>query len=269
MHHKRMPAVSGMFYPDDANELKALISQYTEYKHTPNHTQKPRFLVSPHAGYVYSGSTAGKGYAALKGLQYDRAILLGPSHRYYFDDPQASDANEWITPLGSIQCTPEEKHGFALNRQAHSQEHCLEVQVPFIQYLFPEIEILPLLLSGSKHEYSKIADQLMELNGEDTLWVISSDFTHFGDSFQYTPANTDYGEKLDQEAIRLIQNNDQNGFIDFLSRTDATICGALPILTAMNMIEKTGLPGLQLIDYSNSRQLTGGDTSVGYASLIG
>jgi len=265
---RRRNAMAGLFYPNDPVTLKnQIISFLSQSKRTS--TQPVRFLIVPHAGYRYSGTTAGAGYAEIITDRIQRVILLGPSHRHYFQGLAATTDTQWETPLGSVELESIDHPRLLKNAMVHRDEHCLEVQIPFLQFLLPNARIIPLLLGGPRAQAGSLAEILSPFDSQDTLWVISSDFNHTGPNFQYEPKAYGYrsGEELDRKAIAYITAGDIDGFQVFLEKTEATICGALPILVAMHLIRKRGQGQFVFKAYDCSGKQTQDLNSVGYAAL--
>ncbi|MBU2512820.1 AmmeMemoRadiSam system protein B [bacterium] len=268
MEKHRKPAVAGMFYQSNPQRLRNEIDSFISSS-PKRSSEKVKFLISPHAGYVYSGKIAGESFAEVKGESYEHVILLGPSHRHHFHGMVESDSLYWDLPLGSLKIAAVDSPGIHQNFGFHENEHCLEVQLPFLHSLYPDARYSPILLSGSFEEANKYADTLKSLDSDETLWVISSDFNHVGPNFQHYPEQFGYhsGESMDLEAIDFVTRGDIQGFIAFMKKTNATICGALPILVAMHLIKKLNRRGFVFKSYDCSGKQTGDSNSVGYAAL--
>src|SRR5678816_786463 len=156
----RPPAVAGLFYPDDADELRDAVSAYlAQQSDTPG--APPKALIVPHAGYIYSGGIAAAAYATVARLRHTvrRIVLIGPSHRVYLRGMAAPAASCFATPLGEIQVDRALKSALLQRNDVveadapHAQEHCLEVQLPFLQMLFDEFTLLPLVLGSIAREH--------------------------------------------------------------------------------------------------------------------
>lgn len=264
----RTNTVEGLFYTSNPGELEKQVKIYiAESKRVADHPVK--LIITPHAGYTYSGSVAGAAFAEIDGDSFNHVILMGPSHRHYFKGIAESTEDAWQTPLGRIEIAHLNSRHVKQNATYHSKEHCLEVQLPFIRHLMPHARLSPLLLSGDRSNAETIADQLIKFDTRQTLWVISSDFNHTGPSFQYIPRDVGYdsGKSMDMEAIQLITAGDISGFMSFLERTQSTICGALPILVAMHLVQIMGRNTFQFKEYDCSGDQTGDINSVGYGAL--
>ncbi len=188
MQHLRKPAVAGAFYPDHAavlaREVGMLLSHATS---TPSaHQAVPKALIVPHAGYVYSGSTAARAYAALAPARarIRRVVLLGPVHRVPVRGLALDTATVFATPLGNIDVDQVAVAMLAgmpqvvLSAQAHAYEHSLEVQLPFLQTVLDDFRLVPLAVGDATP--AEVAEVLEALwGGPETLIVISSDLSHF------------------------------------------------------------------------------------------
>lgn len=257
-----------MFYPGNANSLRNEVEHYVTA--SERKSGKPvKFIISPHAGYAYSGKIAGDSFAEAIDGPYDHVMLLGPSHRHYFADMAESGESYWDIPTGSVPILHTGSTDIVKNSRYHQSEHCLEVQVPFIHHVLPDVPVTPVLISGPHENAKRFADVLSQLDTEKTLWVISSDLNHVGPSFQHFPESHGFasGEAMDMQAIDYITSGDIKGLESFLHSTRATICGVLPILVAMLMIKKQGRAEFTFKTYDCSGNQTGDSNSVGYASL--
>jgi len=279
----RYPAFAGSFYPSNQSELNKFLDMVPD-KHCSNDSNKTfsgrvRALISPHAGYVYSGSTAARGYECIKDRDYENVIVFAPSHRIPFFGIALSDYTHYRTPLGDIAINRDavddilkNAHGFSLVRNdAHDREHALEVQLPFIQKVLPEVPLIP-VICGHIDDYSLVAEAFAKYKNDKNLWIISSDFTHYGADFQYTPFSKDLDESiesLDMQAIEKILNIDPEGFLKFIKTTGATICGAGPISILLHSLyHSKDIQKTLLLDYTNSGKLMSDFShSVSYASI--
>ncbi len=181
----RQPSVANQFYPANVLELEAQIDQYLSVDAT---TAIPKAIIVPHAGYIYSGGIAGQVFSNIIKVadQIKRVVLFGPAHRWGFRGVASSDVDYFLTPLGSIpvdkalQQFAVEEAGVLLEERAFDGEHCLEVQLPFLQKTLNDFKILPLIIGDC--ESDKVVSLMEALWGEeDTLIVISSDLSHFLD----------------------------------------------------------------------------------------
>jgi MEMO1 family protein len=176
----RAPAVAGMFYPGDPEELAATVAALlADAKPTG---RRPKALIVPHAGYVYSGPVAAAAFAAIApyAKEIRRVVMLGPAHREFVDGFASPDARRMASPLGehAIDVDAIAALGIAGNAGAHAKEHCLEVMLPFLHALMPDATLIPLI--GSRATPEETARLLASLwGGPETLILISSDLSHF------------------------------------------------------------------------------------------
>lgn len=182
----RGAAVAGMFYPADPTLLRATIHQFM--KDAPHNAAPlaPKALIVPHAGYIYSGSVAAAAYASILARRdtIRRVVLMGPSHRVYLNGIAAPRADAFATPLGQIRIDHERRATLIASGEImsadtpHAQEHSLEVQLPFLQVLLGDFELLPLVAGVA--EPAHVATVLDRVWGdEETLLLISSDLSHY------------------------------------------------------------------------------------------
>jgi AmmeMemoRadiSam system protein B len=187
MHLIRNAAVAGLFYPDDPQELRHAVSRFlSDVTQIDTDTTQPKALIVPHAGYVYSGAAAATGFARLLPFKQliKQIVLLGPSHRVGFTGLAVSDAHFYQTPLGDI---PIDRPAIdkllmlpqvSLIEQAHTQEHSVEVQLPFLQEILDDFTLVPIVVGDASTE--SVSEVLETLWGnESTLILISSDLSHF------------------------------------------------------------------------------------------
>ena len=177
-----------MFYPDDPQELRETVSAYLRHAPASTLPSPAKALIVPHAGYVYSAPIAAAGYAlvAAQRRKIRRVVLIGPSHRVYLRGMAVPAADSFATPLGHVPVDRELKSSLlrrediAESDAPHALEHCLEVQLPFLQMLFEEFTLLPLVL-GSASAQSVAAALEESWGGDETLILASSDLSHYHD----------------------------------------------------------------------------------------
>ncbi|ABC32597.1 predicted dioxygenase [Hahella chejuensis KCTC 2396] len=182
----RKPAVSGLFYPANAEDLSETVSRYIAT--SPSFDHSPKAIIAPHAGYVYSGAIAGVAYSALhnSAKRISKVVLLGPSHRVGFRGIAAPSSDAFSTPLGAIAIDADNLVKLASLPQvvtldsAHAQEHSLEVHLPFLQQCLDCFELTPLVIGDADAE---LVAEVLELlwGGDETLIVISTDLSHYHD----------------------------------------------------------------------------------------
>jgi AmmeMemoRadiSam system protein B len=231
----RPPAVASMFYPGGAAELRKAVQNYLSNAGTEEdvsqlkkgETAELRTLIVPHAGYIYSGKIAASAYRLLEQNQnqFKRVLLLGPAHRVWLEGAAFPEADAFQTPLGEITLDKEliekmlaEFSWISVSDEAHAEEHCLEVQLPFLQETLGEFKLLPLVVGDAKTELlAALIQQFSE--DHETLIVISTDLSHFHD---YQTAR-----EIDARTANAIELLEQNR----ISTEDA--CGAYPLRGAL------------------------------------
>lgn len=228
--------------------------------------------MAPHAGYVYSGGIAGKGYRRVE--VPERVVLLHPNH-YGIGLPVAVAPHEaWETPLGRVQVDRElAENVMALHPraegdgEAHAREHSGEVHVPFLQFLRPDVRILPIAVGAVRLDVclslgEAVARAISEAGGpRGFLIVASSDMNH------YEPASL--SREKDQQAIDRLLALDAKGLHDTVRENDISMCGVLPVTVALAAAVRLGATRAELCAYGHSGETTGDhDAVVGYASVV-
>jgi AmmeMemoRadiSam system protein B len=201
----RPPAVAGSFYPGDPDTLRASVDAMLADVRAPR-GPRPKALIVPHAGHIYSGPVAAHAYATLVGSPVTRVVLVGPAHRVAVRGLVSSGASGFDTPLGRMRLdtaalsrVPE----VVANERAHAMEHSLEVQVPFLQRVLPDAGLVPLVVGHARpEEVAEVLDALW--GGDETAILISSDLSHYlaYDAARAVDANTlDHVLALDADAM--------------------------------------------------------------------
>ena len=261
MHSVRQPAVAGTFYPGQGDSLLRLLQALMGA--VPGDTDgtraAPKALIVPHAGYIYSGSTAALAYARLATSHsaIRRVVLLGPAHRVAVRGLALPGVDAFATPLGEVALDLTAMQSIAhlpqvvVSAEVHAQEHALEVQLPFLQAVLDDFVLVPLVVGdASPAEVAQVLDILW--GGPETLLVISSDLSHF---LPYGAAKA-----VDQDSVQHILQLDG-------SLTHSQACGATPVNGLLLAATRHGLRP-QLLGLCNSGD-TAGDKErvVGYASI--
>lgn len=207
----RRPAVAGAFYPSGAPALRRAIADCTERAVQATPPGRPKALVAPHAGYVYSGPVAATAYATLVPWRDDirRVVLLGPSHHVAFRGLATSAAEFFLTPLGPVQVDVaavielQELPFVRCRDDAHVAEHSLEVHLPFLQQVLDDFRITPLVVGDASA--SEVAEALGHVwDGDETLIVVSTDLSHYLPYEEARQVDTATGQailRLDPSAI--------------------------------------------------------------------
>jgi MEMO1 family protein len=252
----REPAVAGMFYPADPQELAQTVRSFLR---VGTKISTPKMLIVPHAGYIYSGAIAGTAYAELQGAsRVRRVVLLGPSHRVALRGIAAPSVDAFITPLGEISIDKDlrsaiaEMPGVLVHDAPHAQEHSLEVQLPFLQSVLKEFTLLPLVVGDASAE--TVAAVLEKIwGGPETLIVISTDLSH------YLPYAV--SQQVDAETSALIEARSTHIHPE-------QACGARPLNGALLLAQKKGLQ-VECVKLANSGDTAGTrDRVVGYGAYV-
>ncbi|MFW5894032.1 MAG: AmmeMemoRadiSam system protein B [Verrucomicrobiota bacterium] len=282
MENIRKTAVAGQFYAGDPARLRETVHSYIE--RLPQFPErKPLALIVPHAGYQYSGPTAGAAFAEIREhvKSYRRVVVMAPSHRTPFRGVSTGQYEAYETPLGNLTVDADacERLANASDRitqrtDAQEGEHALEVELPFLAELLPDAQLIPLICGEmGAEDLDEVADVLArELASPETLWIVSSDFTHYGQAFGYLPFQADVArrlEELDHGAIDAICQIDASAFLSYVEETGATICGRIPIALMLHVVKKAAShPECELLEYTNIGKMTGDyHHSVSYAAL--
>jgi AmmeMemoRadiSam system protein B len=257
----RKPAVAGYFYPNDRQALRqtvdALIANVTR-------TQVGGSIlgiVCPHAGYVYSGQAAAYSYREIMGRPFDTVIILGPSHRSYLRGASVGDWDAYETPLGRVPVNREivsafleKKEPFCFLETAHTGEHSIEVQLPFLQRTLRNFDIVPIVMGlPSLAACKEISRTLASIAGDRRiLFVASSDMSHFPD---YEHAN-----EVDKETLSLIEKLDpdllftseETRLSKGIPNLSTTLCGLRAVVTVMMTVKELGGNTAKVLHYTNS-----------------
>ncbi len=276
----RKPAVAGSFYPSDPDDLLSLMRELflslgEGEIPSPNELGERRVasLISPHAGYIYSGKTAAAGYSVLArdGIP-ETFVILGPNHTGVGAAFSVSNARYWETPLGKVEVDRE--FATAIKRYfedlefddlAHMSEHSIEVQIPFLQAIYGSPKIVPIAMGMQDPSSAKSLGEAIglasELLNRDVVVIASSDMSH------YLPEEE--ARRRDMAALEAILNLDVERLFRTLFELDVSMCGPGPASVAMTFAKLKGVERGKLVRYSTSAEASG-DRSfvVGYASVV-
>ena len=263
----RKPVVAGQFYPASASELRKMLSTLVDEQ---AEKEEVIGLVSPHAGYIYSGAVAG---AVISRIKFkDTFIILGPNHSGMGKPLSIMTEGKWKTPLGEVAIDAElGKQILASSRHlqedaaAHQYEHSIEVQIPFLQYFKPDVRIVPITLAYAganafKEIGREMAQAVRELKREVVI-MASSDMTH------YEPQ--DSAKEKDSQAIDAILNLNEDELLRRVTELDISMCGYAPAVSLISAAKELGARTAELVKYQTSGDTTGDYSSVvGYAGII-
>ncbi|MBN2368575.1 AmmeMemoRadiSam system protein B [Candidatus Woesearchaeota archaeon] len=284
----RKTAVAGQFYEEDFDALNKQIEECFYSERGPGdlpvkRDEKSRIkaVIVPHAGYGFSGACAAWAYKEIAEAKFPKAfLLLGPNH---FGTGSGMSIEDWKMPFGLVKSEKDlirgikENTSLGIAEHNHITEHSLEVQLPLLQFSnrdrMADIRIIPAVISRDI-DFLELGKELYDyLKGKDITIIISSDFTHYGPNYSFMPFTTDIPErltKLDKQAIDLISNYDVSGFKDFVNKTQITICGYMPILVFLAMMqhyEEKPKPHL-LMHYTSGDVIGDYRNSVSYVSMV-
>lgn len=253
-------SVAGMFYPAEPRHLEQLLETFFQKK-APG--IDARGIVSPHAGYVYSGETGACAFSTIPPDFDGTFLVVGPSHRGY---TTCASAVPWETPLGIVDVDGAlvDALGLDIDEAAHENEHSIEVQMPFIKYRFPRARIAPILMGDQSYRAAtSLAEQVLravERTERNVRIVASSDFSH------YVPDGV--ARRQDLAAIDALATLDIPEFYRRLRESGATVCGYGPIATMCIACRTLGATRGELLRYTTSGDVTGDfDQVVGYAAI--
>jgi len=277
---------AGTWYPKDKKELKSqlksLIDEAKINFAMTTDSAKIKALICPHAGYEYSGRIAAAAYRLLDKNKIDQIIILGPSHFLPLHGIALPEFSKYQTPLGTIDLNTKainhlKKSSLSkVNNNAFKPEHSVEMQIPFIQFLLPSAKIVPVIVGNlSEKDVIEIASSLKPIITQKTILVISSDFTHYGKAFDYTPFKDNILlriRQLDSAVLNAIQHQDRRNFQDIINNTKDTVCGYEPLRILLELIKQKTLGNVttRLVAYGTSADKTKDDNSniVTYSALI-
>ncbi|HYX54577.1 MAG TPA: MEMO1 family protein [Nitrososphaeraceae archaeon] len=273
----RRPAVAGIFYPRDPFELNQTIERsFKDQRFGPNKLppsgSKRRIygIVSPHAGYLYSSAVAANGFYEVSSMEFDDVVMVGPNHYGIGTGAAIMSSGLWETPFGQVEINQElslviSKNSEILDQDdfAHSKDHCLEVQLPFVQYIKKKFRIVPIILIMQDRQTAEdigrsIAQSIVNAK---SLLIASSDFTHYESNSE--------AHRKDMELIKAILSLDILKFYTTLERENVSACGYGAIASIMTAAKNLGATKGELLKYATSGDIIGDtNTVVGYSSIV-
>ncbi|KAG8345998.1 putative Memo like protein [Trypanosoma vivax] len=310
MSYSRCASHAGSWYEGSSATLKstvgALLAVVQDHKLGD---ERLVGVISPHAGIRYSGGTAGHVFAAVRDYVYGprggaltRMFLIGPSHYKSFSGVEVCGAKEYETPFGPLSVSAQVLKQLAeefrsagvpvgtMTRATDEEEHSIELQLPFISHIlhFPcfggspakdRVQLVPLLIGGTDAAMDKAIGNVLAKYTRDpaNLFVISSDFCHWGSRFQYTyhferskyPAIGDAIVAMDHAGMQLLEQRNLQAWYKYLEETNNTICGRRPITVAMAALHHHSSAAVRFVHYSQSNRCQSlSDSSVSYAGAI-
>ncbi len=271
MKEIREPAVAGAFYPDKPETLRRDLTKYFENAEKEKVDGEIVALISPHAGYMYSGQVAAYAYKLIEGKTFDSVVVVAPSHHALFKGASLYDRGGFRTPLGIVPIDTELSKKMMEKRkeiqflpEAHRQEHALEVQIPFLQFALKSFQLVPIVMEPywSWETCQYLASAIAEaVRGKKVLLVASTDLSHF-----YT-YNIAVG--LDKIFLDHIERFDAEGLHRDLKENRTEACGAGPVVTVMLAARALGANRGRVLKYLNSGDVTGDRSRVvGYGACV-
>lgn len=265
----REPSVAGMFYPKEpARLLHEINYHYTSAE--KYFCEKEIFgMVAPHAGYIYSGTTACFAYKSSEEKKYKTIIVLSPSHYEYFDGITIYNGDKYKTPLGEIEIDSALASKYISSStniykgiEGHRKEHAIEVHLPFLQKVFGDFKLLPVVMGDqNKNNINQLSNAIANNFQDDQLIVASSDLSHFYKS--------EIADALDERIESRINDFDYEGLLEDLQSEKSFACGGGLIVAMMQSLKSLGLNTSKVLKRTNSGEVSGDYSSVvGYLSSI-
>ena len=262
--------IAGSWYPGDPERLRRDIEEYMNNVPAEACDGKIIGIVSPHAGYMYSGQVASHAYKLLRGRHFDTVIVIGPSHRTFFRGASIYGGDGYQTPLGIVPVDRETAEKIRSQSKivssvpgAHRQEHSVEIQLPFLQVTLTAFRFVPIVMGTQDEKTCRaLAGAITEaVKGKNVLIVGSSDLSHFK-GYEKTV-------KMDSLVLDHMRKMDSGGLLQDLERGACEACGGGPIAVTMMVSERLGATGSKVLKYANSGDITGDKSNVvGYAAAV-
>jgi len=270
----KKPNVAGAFYPDNPQELSSILDNLFSKANPEPVKGKILVLISPHAGYGYSGQTAAFGYKLIKNIDYKTIIIIGTSHYYGFSGVAVYPKGFFRTPLGDLEVDKDfaqklldKKDNIVFQPQAFEKEHSVEVQLPFLQKSFAKFMIVPIVMGDCTFSTCQdLAGLLKDAigNRNDVLVVVSTDMYH---GYDYKEA-----DEIDSLTLSYIKNMDAEGLYYGLREAKLQFCGGFGVVSAIVLAKSLGYNTPKVLSHTNSAVVTGnikkGIWTVGYASCV-
>jgi AmmeMemoRadiSam system protein B/AmmeMemoRadiSam system protein A len=267
----RKSVISGSWYPGNPSVLKSNIEDYLKNVHMDDVEGRVVGLVSPHAGYMYSGQVAAYSYKLVQGKSFDGVIVIGPSHRHYFRGASIYDGTGYETPLGVVPVDSEladkiisESNGsISFIPAAHSQEHSVEIQLPFLQVVLDKFSFVPIVMGvQSKQACEQVANAIYQATKDKNVLIVgSSDLSHFH--------NYEKAVRMDSIVIDHVDSMDWEGLLMDLEDGKCEACGGGPMAVVIMVAGKLGAGDSRVLKYANSGDVTGDKRGVvGYSAAV-
>ena len=255
----KQPDFSGKFYPAEKDKLAEILDSLLEKAVVNPLSGEVLVLISPHAGYGYSGQTAAYGYKLIKGKPYKTVIILGTSHRKFFNGAVVYPKGAFETGLGLLNVDEEfvaklinKEPDILADESAFNGEHSVEVQLPFLQRVLSDFKIVPLVIGDCSLENCKKIASLIKgaaAGRKDVLIVVSSDLYH---GYDFKEA-----DQIDSLSLEFIKKMDYEGLYYSLREAKAQACGGFAIVVALNIAKEIGFDQVEILNHTNSAVVTG------------
>lgn len=261
----RQSAVSGMFYPGNPSALRKAVDTYLHDAPVPDDivNENIKAVIVPHAGYIYSGQTAAYAYNAIKERKYDAVVIVGPSHRKYFRGISVYPGTAYRTPLGDVSLDTElrddmidENENIVLSDEGHTDEHSIEVQLPFLQIVLGDFQFVPVVMGDQSRAYvEKLARKLDEVvHRKNVLLIASTDLSHY---YPYESAVS-----IDRGVIDSVNRYDHEELMHRLEQRHVEACGGGPMVAVMQAAKLLGGRKSTVLHYCNSGDVSGDKSAV-------
>lgn len=269
MEKIRRPAVAGMFYPANPDELLRMISSFMTKAEIEDKYDHVFGVVSPHAGYTYSGLSAAYAFNVLKGSDFETAVVLSPSHQEYFPGISVYNGDAYNTPLGNLRVDTVKREKLISGSglifagiEGHRGEHAVEVQLPFLQMVKNDAAIVPVVIGDQRKKYvDELAEKLTEIADDKTVVIASSDLSHFH--------SKDEADKLDSIVADRISSFEYDRLQNDLEMENCEACGGGGIVAMMKSAHMKNFNKSKVLSRSDSGDVSGDNESVvGYLSAV-
>ncbi len=276
----RPPAVAGIWYPKDADELKRTVSDHLSSAKAQRKAETPLALIVPHAGWQFCGLVAAEAYKVIEGMEFDTIVIIGPSHYFPVQGAAVPTAKAFMTPLGKVEVDIglaerliKECRLVYRNSLAHEREHCIESQLPFLQIALGKAnwKLLPITTGELSPEHCRVLGKALSnlLSGRKALLIASSDMSHYP---KYEDA-----KRVDEEMLKALQTLSAEKILAANDRLlkrrirnlECTLCGMSAVLSVIEAAKALCTsPRLEILCYANSGDVPSGDKSkvVGYCA---
>ncbi|MFO7890255.1 MAG: AmmeMemoRadiSam system protein B [bacterium] len=264
----RKSVIAGTWYPGTKEKLNQTLEDFFSNVDLSSIDKKVIGLISPHAGFPFSGQTAAYGYSLIKNNQYDLVVVISPMHRMAFGSYLTTTADYYETPLGEVEVEQNFLKKLSdkidLKFIADDNEHSLEIQLPFLQYTLKKFKLLPIMISMVDiFNLNEIVNSLYEIiKNKNFLIIASSDFHHISDYQEV--------KERDKRAVKVLKTFNIKNIKEILSEPETSICGKVPISILLEISKRFDASEIQILHQTNSGDVTGekipGQYTVGYVS---